>query len=277
VAMTTFPLFPTLPFELRDQIWHDAFPESIGPALYFYRGRGCWAPRVLVEGDPTFRPDHPGDLAFEFRTELLGQDSRWEIALAFVNWEARRIAVAWLRAHDIEMRPQKDGRPPLFVRPFQPDVDTLYVARDKWEAFCSEPTDRMSEPDLTDTNVDLGSTLVQIAIPEELFFDSEKITWIPELGMWFEHLKVVFVVIGPQPELDTIPVPWRWKLKGRDGPSFHWNKDNQEFEFHDRAGDICDKALYEKIGYAANRFLREPVIEQALQHLEIRPVFTVRR
>lgn len=36
---TTFPLFPSLPFELRDQIWRSALPEPAGPTIYFYRGK----------------------------------------------------------------------------------------------------------------------------------------------------------------------------------------------------------------------------------------------
>lgn len=95
-VISTFPLFSALPFELRDRIWREALPHPAGPTLYFYRGRGCWVPRLLTESDPGFIPGDDG-LAFEFRTDRLGHDNQYNLPLVFVNHEARKVALAWLR------------------------------------------------------------------------------------------------------------------------------------------------------------------------------------
>jgi hypothetical protein len=91
-----FPLFSVLPLELREQIWRDALPKPAGPALYFYRGRGCWVPRPLTESDPGYKAGADRQ-AFEFRTDRLGHDNQFDLPLVFVNREARRVALAWLR------------------------------------------------------------------------------------------------------------------------------------------------------------------------------------
>lgn len=94
-AITTFPLFSALPFELRDRIWREALPHPAGPALYFYPGRGCWVSRPLTESDPGFMAGNDG-LAFEFRTDRLDHDNQFDLPLVFVNHEARAVALAWL-------------------------------------------------------------------------------------------------------------------------------------------------------------------------------------
>lgn len=177
----------------------------------------------------------------------------------------------------IEIRPQADGRR-LFTRPFDPELDALYVAHDKWEEFCLEPTDRMFEPDLHDRCVDLNSDLVKIAVSEAHFLDSDAISWLPEMEMWFEHLRVLLVVIGPQPDVDGGPGPWRWEAEGPEGAWFTWSRDKQDFDFHGgNDGIFGTKDLYEKLVSAAHRGLRKQLIKCRLGHLEIRPVFAVRR
>jgi hypothetical protein len=231
---------------------------------------------------------------FEFRTDRLNNDCQFDLPLVSVNREARRVALAWLREQvsrivvvsglngllifqGIEIRLHADRRP-RFVRPFDPELDALYVARDKWEEFCLEPTDRLFEPDLHGQSVDLKSDLVKIAVSEALFLESEAISWMPELEKWFEHLRVLLVVIGPQPNIDGIPGPWRWELEGIEGASFSWSKDKQDFDFHGGKDEVSrDNALYEKLAEAANRGLREELLNRRLDHLEIRPVFAVRR
>ncbi|KAH6627458.1 hypothetical protein F5144DRAFT_575902 [Chaetomium tenue] len=276
--MTTtaaFPSFPALPFELRDQIWHNALPETPSLTLFFFRGKGCWVPRPLVKGDPGYIAGRD-QLGFDFLTDRLGHDHPFDLPLCFVNHEARRVALGWLKEQGIKIQLPTDDRP-LFVRPFNPELDALYVTRDKWEEFCREPTDRMFEPDLLDQNVDLDSELVKIAISEAFFFESEAISWIPELEMWYDGFRVLLVVIGPQPDFGSIPGPWRWELEGTEGPSFFWNKDNEAFDFHGGNEDVSDKALYEKIGETAKSRLREPLIQRRLDHFQIQPVFAVRR
>ena len=68
-----FTLFPSLPAELRIQIWRDALPlpDKDRQALYFYK-KGCWHPRHLTEADANYNPHNDElNLAFEFHHKLL--------------------------------------------------------------------------------------------------------------------------------------------------------------------------------------------------------------
>ena len=165
---STFPLFSSLPLELRDQIWRDALPDKIGPALYFYR-KGCWCPRHLLQSDEEY--DSTNDelnLNFEFRHDLLDV-VQFEVPLFFVNREARNIALAWMSEHGIEIRAREDRRSPVFVCPFDPIRDVLYITLDKWDEFLREPDDRCFEPDLFEKLISVNSADVRrIAVPEAL-------------------------------------------------------------------------------------------------------------
>lgn len=177
----------------------------------------------------------------------------------------------------IEIRPQAKGRP-LFTRPFDAELDALYVTRDKWEEFCLEPIDRLLEPDLHGQSVDLKSDLVKIAVPEALFLDSETISWLPELEMWLEHLRVLLVVIGPQPDADDVSGPWRWEVEEVEGASFTWCRDKQDFELYGGKNEISgENALYKRLREAANQGLREELLRRRLEYLEIQPIFAARR
>lgn len=100
---STFPLFSSLPPELRNQIWCVAMPDKVGPAFYFYR-KGCWCPRSLSKSDEEYGPEYDENiLFFEFRYDLL-DDAQFEVPLVFVNREARGIALAWVREQGIELR-----------------------------------------------------------------------------------------------------------------------------------------------------------------------------
>lgn len=94
----SFVLFSSLAAELRNQIWRDALPHHIGPALYSYRKRGCWCPRQLTESEPGYIAGNDDlNLAFEFRTDLLDDDNQYHVPLFSVNREARSIVLAWLQ------------------------------------------------------------------------------------------------------------------------------------------------------------------------------------
>ncbi|KAI0836742.1 hypothetical protein F5Y06DRAFT_298432 [Hypoxylon sp. FL0890] len=96
VISSSFPLFPRLSLKLRDKIWRDSLPDKVGPALYIYR-EGCWGLRQLKETDEGY---YPGldyyNFTFEFRYDLL-DDVQFDIPMAFVNREARDVALAWAR------------------------------------------------------------------------------------------------------------------------------------------------------------------------------------
>lgn len=73
---------------------------------------------------------------------------QFEVPLLFVNREARGIALAWVREQGIEIRPREHRQYPIFVRPFDPMRDVLYVALDKWDDLLREPNDWKFQLDL---------------------------------------------------------------------------------------------------------------------------------
>lgn len=166
---STFPLFSSLALELRNQIWRDALPNKVGPALYFYR-KGCWCPRHLLQSDEEYDPkNHELNLNFEFRHDLLDV-VQFKVPLFFVNREARNIALAWVREHGIEIRARENRQSPVFVCPFNPIRDVLYIALDKWDEFLREPDDRCFQPDLLEQFINVKpADVTRIAVPEALF------------------------------------------------------------------------------------------------------------
>lgn len=105
-ATATFPKFQKLPRELRDQIWQDSLPEKDKPALFSWK-KGCWCPRRLQKYEPQWEPNEDLNLIFETCYGLLDH-VQVEVPLFFVSWEARGIALAWMRKQNIALRFRKD-------------------------------------------------------------------------------------------------------------------------------------------------------------------------
>lgn len=273
---STFPLFSSLSPELRNQIWRDALPVKVGPALYFYR-KGCWCPRRLSKSNEGYDPENDeNNLNFEFGHDLL-DDVQFDVPLVVVNREARGIALGWVREQDIEIRPREDRQYPVFVRPFDPMRDALYIALDKWNDFLCEPDDRQFQPDLFGQLVDIKPDLTRIAVPEALL-RSEIIT-LPEMFRYFFHLKVLFIIVDAQSDLQSadndMKVQRRWEFESTQGRAFFWNDNRDSFDFGD-SEYIGDEALCRLIE-KANKGLGEGLAKNHIRSFEIRPVFAIRR
>ena len=273
---STFPLFSSLPPELRNQIWRDAVPDKVGPALYFYR-KGCWCPRRLSTSDEGYDPENDeNNLNFEFRHDLL-HDAQFEVPLVFVNREARGVALAWVREQGIEIRPRENRQYPIFVRPFDPMRDALYVALDKWDDFLLEPHDRQFQPDLFEQLVTIEPDLTRIAVPEALL--RSNVTTLSSMFQYFYLLKVLFIIVDAQPDLQSadndMKVQRRWEFESTQGGAFFWNDDRGSFAFGD-SKYIGYEALYRLIE-EANKGLGEWLAENHIRSFEIRPVFAFRR
>lgn len=271
----TFPLFTSLPRELRDQIWRDALPEKLGPALSFYK-KGCWCPRRLSEFDEGYDPENDeNNLNFEFRHDLL-DDIQFEMPLIYVNREARDLAFAWVREKGIWMRPREDRQYPVFVRPFDPMRDALYVALDKWDDFLREPDDRLFQPDLFDQLVDTNSDLTRIAVPEALL--RSEVASLPEMFRHLFNLKALLIVVDPQPDLQSadndVKVQHWWGFESIQGGAFFWNDHRGGFD-SENGEYIGDEAVY-RLMEEATRGLGEGLANDHIRSFEVRPVFAVR-
>ena len=273
---STFPLFTSLPRELRDQIWRDALPDKVGPALSFYR-KGCWCVRRLSESNEGYDPENvANNLNLEFRHDLL-DDIQFEIPLVYVNREARDLAFAWVREQGIEIRPREDRQYPVFVRPLDPMRDALYVALDKWDDFLCEPDDRLSQPDLHEQLVGIKSELTRIAVPAALL--RSEVASLPEMFRHLLNLKVLLIVVDPQPDLqsahDDVEVQHWWDFESIQGGAFFWNNDRGGFD-SENSKYIGDEAVYRLIE-EASRGLGEGLVNDHIRSFEVRPVFAVRR
>ena len=273
---STFPLFTSLPRELRDQIWRDALPDKVGPALSFYR-KGCWCPRRLSDSNLGYDPENDeNNLNFEFRHDLL-DDIQFEIPLVYVNREARDLAFAWLREHGIQIRPREDRQYPVFVRPFDPMRDALYVALNRWDDFLCEPDDRLSQSDLFEQLVDIKSDLTRIAVPAALL--RSEVASLPEMFRYSFNVKVLLVVVDPQPDLQSadndVKVQHWWDFESIQGGAFFWNDDRDGFD-SENSKYIGDEAVYRLIE-EASRGLGEGLADDHIRGFEVRPVFAVRR
>ena len=276
---STFPLFSRLPLELRDQIWRDALPENVGPALYPYR-KGCWCPRRLSKSDKGYDSENDeNNLNLEFRHDFL-YDIHFELPLVSVNREARALALAWAREQGVTKRPRDDGRAPVFVRSFDPMRDALHVSLDKWDDFLSEPDDRLFEPDLSGQLVDIKSDIRRIAVPEALLRNElTSVAWLADIFQYFFNVNVLFVVVDPQPDLqstdDDPRVQQRWEFEKTQGAAFIWDDERGGFD-SEGSEDVGDDALHRLIEQT-NEELGEELSKKSIHSFEIRPVFAVRR
>ena len=273
----TFPLFTSLPRELRDQIWRNALPNKVGPALSFYR-KGCWCPRRLREFDDGYDPeDDENNLNFEFRHDLL-DDIQFEIPLAYVNREARDLAFAWNLEQGIEIRPCKVRPYPFFVRPFDPTRDVLYVALDRWEDFLCEPDDRLFQPDVYEQLFNVKSDLTLVALPVALL-RSELASLRQMVFRYLFNLKALFVVVDPQPDLQSTDneakVHHRWDFESIQGGALFWNNDRGGFD--SESGEYIGDEAVDRLIEEASRRLGGWLASEQIRSFEVRPVFAVKR
>lgn len=204
-------------------------------------------------------------------------DAQFEIPLVFVNREARDLALAWVREQGIEIHPCDSRQCPVFVRPFDPMRDALYLALDKWDDFLCEPDDRQFQPNLFEKLVDIKPDLTCIAMPEALL--RNEVTTISEMFRYFFHVEVLLIIVDAQPDLQSadnvMKVQRRWEFESTQGGAFFWNDDRSRFEFGD-SEYINDEALYKLIA-EANKRLGEGPVKNHIRSFEIRPVFAIRR
>lgn len=269
---STFRLFSSLPQELRNQIWYDALPDKVGSVLHFCR-KGCWCPRHLLSTDEGYDAENDeNNLNFEFRHDLL-DDVQFDVPLICINREIRQIVLAWIREQGIKIRPHEDRQHlyPVFLRPFDPMHDALYVALDKWDDFLREPVDRTFEADLFEKLIDLGPDLQCIAVPEALLRNEEVVATLSEMFQCFFRLKVLLIVVDPQPDPQSM---W-WKFESTQRGAFFWNNNRGGFDFVDNK---CpgDDSLYRLIEEAGKK-LSEGFALNEIHNFEIRPVFAVKR
>ncbi|KAI9777874.1 MAG: hypothetical protein M1835_005119 [Candelina submexicana] len=270
-----FPQFSTLAPELRNQIWADALPDEVGPALYFYR-KGCWCFRRLARSDVGYDYDNDeNNLNFEFRYDLL-DDVQFEVPLLLVNREARGIALSWVRAQGTKIRLCRDREYPVFKRPFNTTLDALYIPPDKWDEFLREPDDQLFHPDILDQLVTTVTHITRIAVPEALLRNEGTI--LSEMFQNYFNVKELFVVVDAQPDLQSVDNVLKlqppWEFESTQGGAFIWNNDRGGFDPEDN-NDNGHEALYRLIE-EVNKGIGEGLINHHIRSFKIQPAYAVR-
>ncbi|UPL00490.1 hypothetical protein LCI18_011424 [Fusarium solani-melongenae] len=256
----SFTLFPKLPPELRTQIWQQALP-IIGPALCRYR-EGLWHRRFLRPGDEGHFPELEDYIELEFRPDLVIQISV-ELPLILVNHEARSVTLEWARKNGVKIPPGSDNH--TCMRPFDPELDVIYIEISQMMDFFRAPHERMFEDDSVGRIISSSKRPKRLAISKMTFRDNYLIYDILFKYNYASHL---FVIAGEQPDFEGL-----WEVDSSQGKSMFWNYRRLRFETRD--GEyITDKGLYPTIEE------NERGLSEDLSHftdLEIRPAFAVRR
>lgn len=275
IGSPTFPLFSTLPPELRCQIWRDALPNEIAPVLYFWK-KGCWCPRRLTASEEGYDPDRDEhNLLYEFRHDLLDA-AQLKLALVSVNFEARDIALAWAREQDgVTLHTTREGSHcPILACPFDLARDVLYFAYDHWDACIREHFDRMFEPDLVERNLEMRVETRRLAVSEEALLLHHDSNVISEIFEHFLRMKVLFVICGVQPDpqfVDGITgVQQRWEFETAQGGAFFWDHDRRAFDFRGGERVPIHEPVYKRIEEAIEDIVPELTRWNHMRTLEIR-------
>lgn len=226
-----FPHFRKLPPELQGQIWREALPGDIKRAALFTWRPGCWGPAFRVETDPDYRTpidEHDRNLILKFNHDRLGY-TRIYVPMAAVCAEAYDIAVAWAAEQGVEIHKGVEGDGPMFVRPFHPERDVLYVSPRDWDEFISEPMKMPFELDIfKDQFYGHRSAMSRVAV-SELSLGKESI--LLELDLAHQAVRYLYVVADPQPDersrSGVTSVPWRLEIEHAQAWKLFWVSDHQ--------------------------------------------------
>ena len=271
-----FALFPSLPAELRIQIWRDALPDKFRQALYFYK-KGCWQPQRLTEADANYNPHNDElNLVFDFHHELL-DDAQLVLPYFFVNHEAHGVTLAWIHSQGIKIQFSKERQCLTFTRSFNPKYDVLYIPLEKWDEFFIEPFDRLEGPDLFNRIIDCpGSQITRIAVPQVLL--QHKVNLLADLFEWYNQLDMLFIIINTPPDLhpeeNNMGIQQQWELESIQGATFSWDHDHNTFV--GGCDDINNQELYKLIQGASNG-LGEKLVDNNKHSFEVHPGFAVRK
>ena len=189
----TFPLFSSLPPELRQQIWYEAISDQAPsieaqPVIYFYK-EGLWDAQSVTPWFNRQRTVHSGPCYYTLNFRHLSLDTvQIEFPLLSVNNEAARVVVRWIydQSPITRLARGRQGslgrsflehcgrtfRSSVFGAHFHPTHDILYIPPERWDEFLSGPEERCSRWDIHANVIFPGPVqITSIAVPEALFKD----------------------------------------------------------------------------------------------------------
>lgn len=287
--LSTFPLFSRFPPELRLKIWHESLPDLDGITLHSYK-KGCWGLRSLPKSEVDLILDQmlvmeEDTIDYDFRHEML-DPVQVELPMAFVNREARSVALSWMRKRGVEMRFDKGRNCHVFEERFDPRRDALFITQNQWDDFCLEPFDRLAQPDLASHTVKSDADLTRIAIPHPTV--GTDCSSLAEVFHWFPHLEVLYVVLdlridpkiemllrkGDRKQAKARMQNQQWVVDDAEENTLVWNGANRRFQWQGGAG-LGNTALYRRMEEVA-REIRGRLVARQTGSFEIQPVYAVK-
>jgi hypothetical protein len=264
----TFTLFPALAPELRNQIWEDALPEEkIQPSLSFWEP-GCW--RLHSAAEP--------DLELIFHHDLLAMHVEWP--LAFVNREARSIALTQIRERGLVARARSEQYP-IFVRRFAPIIDAMFIKSGQLLKVLEDFDTRSWQDDLLHQNASVYSRFKSIAMSGRSLAGKE---WVEDLHDMLQYaynsVDELLVVIDAPAALDEMDgasggAKSQWGFVSAPGDVFRWDQRRRRFVMcgeGEHVGDGVVEALVTPKEVVA-KFQRAGGIGQTM--FTVRPVYAV--
>ncbi|OJJ61490.1 hypothetical protein ASPSYDRAFT_88035 [Aspergillus sydowii CBS 593.65] len=235
--MAQFSLFPSLPPEIRHQIWLEALSNHSKPGEtpLFYFKKGNWRFRHLSREEPGWEP-WDTNLIFEYMDDRL-HPRRYDHPLFHVCWEARNAAQFWVRS-----RGEKDAAASpslLMTRSFNPERDTLYVSGEDFTPFFAEPMEAPFDAEIYGMYTSYGPLWRRLALPFGLV--KNNLTWLADLSVsGYDSIRVIYLIVEAEPDefwqvqgMDRRERQW-WELQSLevapdasfycdDGREFHWS------------------------------------------------------
>ncbi|OJJ66433.1 hypothetical protein ASPBRDRAFT_49072 [Aspergillus brasiliensis CBS 101740] len=263
----SFSLFPLLPGELRNHIWHLALLSLIKdpsrPQLCFYRpGCGYWDPRYLTPSDPDYDPDDDQNISFRFHHDRLDPVSVC-VPLVSVSREARGLVLPLLREWGYSYSVREDiygnghrvhnnhintsisksndndtSKIPKFTRPIDPLQDALYIAPNHLDDFLAEPWDRCFQPDLADKQISRPAPeMNRLALPVAgLKVREEQHGMVTAVVSEFYRTEEMFLVLGGGLDPGT---EGQWLLEAvKGGPVWMWDPVGERLVLEERSEGI---------------------------------------
>ncbi|KAL7894916.1 hypothetical protein HDV63DRAFT_396539 [Trichoderma sp. SZMC 28014] len=277
-----FRPFPRLPAELRQQIWRETLPDFEGITLHGYK-KGCWDLRnpLPEEANALTRADK----ILDFRHELLN-DIHIDLPIVFVNREARTTALSWAREQGIKMSFNTEKACHVFVLPFNPWQDAIFINSHNFEDFCTEPADRLAGLQFRGQSAYSNPEITRVALPHTAL--TSEISIFYDMIHWFPRLEIIFIIVDVEIGQD-IPKRLsaaersrtkermkhqRWKTSQAEGHSYVWDSNDRKF-VRNIGTLIGFRSMYREIEQYLLGGITKVFAKKHVERFEIRPVLII--
>ncbi|BCS23111.1 2EXR domain-containing protein [Aspergillus puulaauensis] len=277
--MAQFSLFPSLPPEIRHQIWLEALSnaDEPGETPLFYFKKGCWRYRPLKPEDSGWHPSCE-TLCLRFDHDRL-DPLRYDHPLFHVNWEARSAARSWARSPGEK---EKEAASLLMTRSFDADRDMLYVSEEEYGDFITEPSECPCEAGNFDTFSGCGPHWHRLAVPLGLLKNDPAA--FSELYNEYGSVWIVYLIVEAEPDdfwhvqgTDSRERQW-WEVQSLEGApdANFYSDDGSEFLWSGYTSALDRYYLNDVLGPVATEMFNNDVIRW-YPVFQIRPARVVRK